>query len=70
MKSAVELNGLLLKFSMLCHVNIQESSREDSAAFNFLGITRESKRSWRVHFSVGTMMLPPRYTGFVRNLSF
>ena len=50
MKSAVELNKLLLKF-LLCHMYIQESSCKDSARFNFLGITWESKRSWWVHFS-------------------
>ena len=32
-------------------MDIQESSHEDSATFNFLGITWESKRSWRNHFS-------------------
>ena len=31
-------------------VNIQESSREDNAKFNFLGIIWESKRSWGAHF--------------------
>ena len=31
-------------------MNIQESSREDSAKFNFLEIIWESKTSWRVHF--------------------
>ena len=50
MKSAVELNKLLLKF-LLCHMYIQESSCEESARFNFLGITWESKRSCWVHFS-------------------
>ena len=38
MKSAVELNILLLKFVLLCLVNIQESCREDNAKFNLLGI--------------------------------
>ena len=44
MKSAVELNRLLLKFILLCQVDIQESSREDNAKFNFLGISCESKK--------------------------
>ena len=47
MKNALELerlDRLLLKF--LCHVDIQESFREDSATFDFLVITWESKRSW------------------------
>ena len=39
MKSAVVLDRLLLKF-LLCHVDIQESSREDSTTFNFLWVTR------------------------------
>ena len=34
MKSAVELNKLLLKF-VLCHMDIQESSCEDSATLTF-----------------------------------
>ena len=38
MKSAVVLDRLLLKF-LLCHVDIQESSREDSTTFNFLWAT-------------------------------
>ena len=29
---------------MLCHVDIQENSREDSATFNFLGITWEKAK--------------------------
>ena len=36
-QSAVELNRLLLKFLVLCHVDILESSLEDNATFNFLG---------------------------------
>ena len=36
MKSAVELNKLLLKF-VLCHMDIQESSCEDSATLTFQG---------------------------------
>ena len=43
MKSAVELNILLLKFVLLCLVDIQESFREDNAKFNVLGIIWESK---------------------------
>ena len=38
MKGAVDLNRLLLKFVLLCHVDIRESSREENAKFNFLGI--------------------------------
>ena len=44
MKRAVELDRLLLKFVLLCQVDIQESSREHNAKFNFLGIIQESKR--------------------------
>ena len=46
----MEFNRLLLKF-ILCQVETQESSREDNAKFNFLGIIWEGKRSWRAHFS-------------------
>ena len=42
MKTAVELNRLMLKFVLLCQVGIQESSRKDNAKFNFLEITWES----------------------------
>ena len=45
MKSAAELNTLLLNFLLLFHVDIQESSCVDNAKFNFLGIIWESKRS-------------------------
>ena len=51
MKSVVELNRLLLKFVLLGQVVIQESSREGSAKFNFLGIIWESKKSWRARSS-------------------
>ena len=50
MKSDMELNKLLLKF-ILCQVGIQESSHEDNANFNFLGIICQGKRSWRARFS-------------------
>ena len=33
MESAVELNRLLVKFVLLCQVNIHERSREDNAKF-------------------------------------
>ena len=46
MNSAAELNRLLLQFVMLCQVDIQECSRENSVTFNFLGIIWENKRSW------------------------
>ena len=46
-KSGAELNTLLLKFLLLCQVDIQESSRKDNAKFSFLGIVRE--RSLRDH---------------------
>ena len=36
MKSAVELNILLLKFVLLCQVDIQESSLEEDAKLKFL----------------------------------
>ena len=50
-KSAVELNRLLLKLVLLYQVHIQESSCEDNTKLNFLVIIWESKRSWRVHLS-------------------
>ena len=50
MKINVELNILLLKFVLLCHVDVQESSRKDNAKFYFLGVIWESKTSWRVIF--------------------
>ena len=43
MKSAVERNRLLLKFVLLWLVDIQESSREDNAKFNFVGIIWRAK---------------------------
>ena len=33
-------------------MDIQESSREGNVKFNSLGIIRENKRSWRVHFQI------------------
>ena len=51
MKSAVKLNRPLLKFVLLCQVDIQESFCGDNVKFNFLGIILESKRSVRVNFS-------------------
>ena len=51
MKSAVELNRLLLKLVLLRQVDIQESScRKGNAKFNFPGIIWEKKMSWRVIF--------------------
>ena len=50
MKSAVEFNRLLMKFLLLCKVDIQESSGKDNAKFNFLGIIWSRKRSLRAHF--------------------
>ena len=38
MKSAVELNRLILKFILLCSVEIQESSRKDNAKFKCLDV--------------------------------
>ena len=51
MKSALELNKLLFKFTLLYHVDIQETSREDNVKFNLQRITWESKTSWRVYLS-------------------
>ena len=48
-KSGAELNTLLLKFLLLCQLDIQESSRKDNAKFSFLGIVRQSQRSLRDH---------------------
>ena len=49
-KNAVKLD-ILLKFLLLCQVDIQKGSLKDNTKFNFLGIFWESKRSWGVHFS-------------------
>ena len=38
MESAAKLNRLLLKFVLLCQVDIHEIPREGNAKFNFLGI--------------------------------
>ena len=38
--SALELNRILLKFLLLCYVDVQVNSLEDNAKFNFLGIIR------------------------------
>ena len=65
MKSALELNRLLLKFLLLCYVDLLEHSREDNAKFNFLGIRWENKRFWRVYF-LGSQI---QYTEFIKNLS-
>ena len=51
MKSVVELNRLLLKFSLLCHGVIQKGYYEDKAKFNFVRIIWESKKPWKIHFS-------------------
>ena len=71
-KFAVELNRVLSEFILLCHVHIQESSREENAKFKFLRIIRESKRSPRVHFLGCQRNWNPeiqiQYTGFIINL--
>ena len=51
MEIAVELNWLLVKFLLLCQVDIQKSSPEDNAKFNFLGIIWESKNTPTAYFS-------------------
>ena len=51
MERAVDLNRLLLKFVLLCQVNIQERFREVNAKFNLLEKIWEIKMSWRVNFS-------------------
>ena len=43
MKRAMELNRLLLKFVLLCQVDIHENFREENAKFTFLGIICESE---------------------------
>ena len=50
MKNILKLNKLLLTFFLLYHVDIQEGYCEDNAKFNFLGIIRENRESWRVQF--------------------
>ena len=55
MKSAVGLllvliYSTIIKILLLCQVGIQESSCEDNAKLNSLGVIWESKRSWRAHF--------------------
>ena len=54
MKSTVELNRLLLKFLLLCYVDIQESSCKGNAKFNFLGIIWQS-RAWQIACTVMSM---------------
>ena len=56
MKSAVEPNRLLMKF-LLCHVDIQEKK-------NFLGITWESKRSWRRPYLMMLYVIFPIHVNF------
>ena len=53
-------------------MNIQQSSREDNAKFNFLGIIWGSKRSWRVHFQAFRELKVQNfgYAGFITNLLF
>ena len=57
MKSAVKLSKPLLKFALLCRVDIQKHFCEDNAKFNFLGIVWVSKRSWRVHFPTESLII-------------
>ena len=56
MKSAVEPNRLLMKF-LLCHLDIQEKK-------NFLGITWESKRSWRRPYLMTLYVIFPIHVNF------
>ena len=57
MKSVVKLSKLLLKFALLCRVNIQKKFCEDNAKFKFLGIIWVSERSWRVHFPTESLII-------------
>ena len=78
MKSAVELNRLLLNFVLLCHVDIQERSRERNLTFyrnnsgeqnilenSFLRLSKSLKSE-----ILAIMVLPLGYTGFTTNLPF
>ena len=49
MKSAVQLNRLILKFLSFCHVGIHESSCEGNAKINFLGIIWQRKHATKNH---------------------
>ena len=55
MKSAVKLLLILIYLTtikiLLCLVDIQESSCEDNAKFNFLGVILESKKILETVFS-------------------
>ena len=78
MKSVLQLTRLLLKFLLLCCVDIQESFGKGDSKFNFLGIIWERKSSRRVHFFklseslklkvLATMEPRPGYTGLITNL--
>ena len=79
MKSAVELNRLLLKFVLLCQVDIHNNFLEENAKFTFLGIICESKVLEKTFFRLSknlkskilaAMVPPPGYTGFITNLPF
>ena len=45
MKRVVEMNRLVMKFLLLCYIDIQGRYCEDIAKFNVLGIIWESNRS-------------------------
>ena len=73
-KSAVKLD-ILLKFLLLCQVDIQKGSLKDNTKFNFLRIIWESKRSWGVHFSDFQSAWNPKFwapgcTRIIKNLLF
>ena len=80
MKSAGGWNRLLLKFISLCQVDIQESSRENTTKFNFLGNNLGEQKvleSAFFRFSkslkskvFATTVPPAAYTGFITNLPF
>ena len=80
MKSAVEINRLLLKFVLLCQVDIQENTCKNNTKIQFprdnLG---EQKVLESVFFRLSkdlkpkmlvTRVPPPGYTWFMTNLPF
>ena len=71
MKSAAELNRLLLEFLLLCQVDVQESSWESNAKFN-LGRAQgpgEFQRAYMIQ-NFGNHGATSGYSGFITNLLF
>ena len=80
MKNAAELNRILLKFVLLCQVEIQKISREEDAKIQLSmdNLGEQKVLEWALFkllkslkFKIlGTMVPPPGYAGFITNLPF